>query len=284
MNEKIALLNDLGDPREIDGNHGSEWPDYLQYGFTEADVPELLAIIMDIALYEDPAREGNCVWIHLHAWRTLGQLRSVEAINPFISVFNYYMEVDDEWALAEFSEVMGMIGESAIEPLLVHLSDASNHEYARVLASDSLGKIVKHHPESRDKVVATYKTYISAPDCSAKSVNGLLTCQLIDIKAIELIDDIRQLFQNNCVEISVPGDLEDVEIALGLRKERETPKPHYGIFSEEKTNEIKSMLDNFTKSHRDPEIKTIVHQTNKVGRNAPCPCGSGKKYKKCCLH
>jgi len=22
----------------------------------------------------------------------------------------------------------------------------------------------------------------------------------------------------------------------------------------------------------------------KVGRNAPCPCGSGKKYKKCCLH
>jgi uncharacterized protein YecA (UPF0149 family) len=21
----------------------------------------------------------------------------------------------------------------------------------------------------------------------------------------------------------------------------------------------------------------------KIGRNAPCPCGSGKKYKKCCL-
>ena len=22
---------------------------------------------------------------------------------------------------------------------------------------------------------------------------------------------------------------------------------------------------------------------SKIGRNAPCPCGSGKKYKKCCL-
>ncbi|WP_046058749.1 SEC-C metal-binding domain-containing protein, partial [Clostridium sp. IBUN13A] len=22
--------------------------------------------------------------------------------------------------------------------------------------------------------------------------------------------------------------------------------------------------------------------SNKVGRNDPCPCGSGKKYKKCC--
>ena len=27
--------------------------------------------------------------------------------------------------------------------------------------------------------------------------------------------------------------------------------------------------------------KPIVNK-NKVGRNDPCPCGSGKKYKKCC--
>ena len=28
--------------------------------------------------------------------------------------------------------------------------------------------------------------------------------------------------------------------------------------------------------------KTQVHEGPKVGRNDPCPCGSGKKYKKCC--
>ncbi|MCI5189776.1 MAG: preprotein translocase subunit SecA [Candidatus Electrothrix sp. AS4_5] len=28
--------------------------------------------------------------------------------------------------------------------------------------------------------------------------------------------------------------------------------------------------------------KTIRRETEKVGRNAPCPCGSGQKYKKCC--
>lgn len=26
-----------------------------------------------------------------------------------------------------------------------------------------------------------------------------------------------------------------------------------------------------------------VRPEPKVGRNDPCPCGSGKKYKKCCL-
>jgi SEC-C motif-containing protein len=28
--------------------------------------------------------------------------------------------------------------------------------------------------------------------------------------------------------------------------------------------------------------KQVVREGEKVGRNDPCPCGSGKKYKKCC--
>ena len=37
-----------------------------------------------------------------------------------------------------------------------------------------------------------------------------------------------------------------------------------------------------------PDVKLLPKKTSemnkeKVGRNDPCPCGSGKKYKKCCL-
>jgi len=44
------------------------------------------------------------------------------------------------------------------------------------------------------------------------------------------------------------------------------------ILTEEKRKEI-------TKEYR--VSKTIVKE-RKIGRNDPCPCGSGKKYKKCC--
>ncbi|MCT4617797.1 MAG: SEC-C metal-binding domain-containing protein [Marinisporobacter sp.] len=44
------------------------------------------------------------------------------------------------------------------------------------------------------------------------------------------------------------------------------------ILDEEKRKEI-------TKVQR--TAKTVVKE-NKIGRNNPCPCGSGKKYKKCC--
>jgi hypothetical protein len=36
----------------------------------------------------------------------------------------------------------------------------------------------------------------------------------------------------------------------------------------------------------DPEIpvsSTVVRGGNRVSRNDPCPCGSGRKYKQCCL-
>ena len=45
-----------------------------------------------------------------------------------------------------------------------------------------------------------------------------------------------------------------------------------GIFSKEKRKEIQI-------AYRDSKM---VVNNDKVGRNDACPCGSGKKYKKCC--
>jgi uncharacterized protein len=33
-----------------------------------------------------------------------------------------------------------------------------------------------------------------------------------------------------------------------------------------------------------PGHQPVVQDEPRVGRNDPCPCGSGKKFKKCCLH
>ena len=32
----------------------------------------------------------------------------------------------------------------------------------------------------------------------------------------------------------------------------------------------------------DMQVQQVVRSGQKIGRNDPCPCGSGKKYKKCC--
>ena len=36
------------------------------------------------------------------------------------------------------------------------------------------------------------------------------------------------------------------------------------------------------RQHFVPPSQTVQRTVQKVGRNDPCPCGSGRKYKKCC--
>ncbi|AAK81462.1 preprotein translocase subunit SecA [Clostridium acetobutylicum] len=89
--------------------------------------------------------------------------------------------------------------------------------------------------------------------------------------------------------IKEPLDLEKLEVTSDIKFEIDYEKLYFnmleakaeylydlpqweGIFSKEKRKEIR---DNWKNS------KTYVNK-NKVGRNDPCPCGSGKKYKNCC--
>lgn len=44
------------------------------------------------------------------------------------------------------------------------------------------------------------------------------------------------------------------------------------IFTEEKRKEL----------YQEQKNSGTVRKEKKIGRNEPCPCGSGKKYKKCC--
>lgn len=44
------------------------------------------------------------------------------------------------------------------------------------------------------------------------------------------------------------------------------------IFTEEKRKEL----------YKEQKNSGTIRKEKKIGRNDPCPCGSGKKYKKCC--
>ena len=46
--------------------------------------------------------------------------------------------------------------------------------------------------------------------------------------------------------------------------------------------QIANPLDTGSDGSQEPRKKTVVRKEAKVGRNDPCPCGSGKKYKVCC--
>ncbi len=214
---KTDILFTLGEAQQ--GTR--DWPDYLQYGFEASDASALIALVGDKSLHE-AAGDSLEVWVPLHAWRTLGQLRSESAIMPLIELFEVLVE--DDWALQELPKVMGMIGSAAIEPLGHYIKQQDRDEFARATAMAGLSEIALQHPTHRSKVLEHYRLYIQQADNSTPIINGLLVSYLLDIDGKELIDDVRDLFSRQCVDITCAGDIEDVEMALGLRLERSTPK------------------------------------------------------------
>ena len=72
-----------------------------------------------------------------------------------------------------------------------------------------------------------------------------------------------------------------VKILMNIRKKGEIKRQETAKITGAALEAINS-VDN-GKSIKDVDInKTIVNDGPKIGRNDPCPCGSGKKYKNCC--
>lgn len=47
---------------------------------------------------------------------------------------------------------------------------------------------------------------------------------------------------------------------------------------------LEKMNDRLIEQGMDPKEPRELVRRMKIGRNDPCPCGSGRKFKKCCIH
>ena len=272
----VALLS-YGDPRKLNNPEDSYgWLNYVkELSLTSADVPHLIRMLNDLTLQHTESDDPKA-WADVHAWRALGQLGAVDAIADLIRCLDY--DDDDEasdWTMEEIPRVLGRIGAPCIEPLSHYLNDATKDLWSLAAAGEGLVCIAKEHPESRPACIAVITQRLERYLENDEMLNGFLICDLMDLKAVESLEVIRYAFQADAVDISIGGDLEDVEISLGVRQTRSTPRPHYhtcGIHchpDEEKVDWVRNL----------PQPQSAP----KIGLNDPCFCGSGKKYKKCCL-
>ena len=72
-----------------------------------------------------------------------------------------------------------------------------------------------------------------------------------------------------------------VQLLMNLRKNEEVKREEAAKITGVALQNLKN-LDADQSKVQTQVNKTVVNQGPKVGRNDPCPCGSGKKYKNCC--
>ena len=223
----VAQLLTYGDCQEI-GTSFDDWPDYLELGFTTEHVPQLIQMATDIEL-EEMSSDSLEMWAPIHAWRTLAQLGSEEAIVPLMNTF-WRSENGDEWFMEEIPYVFGMIGVSTIPALSGFLFEGSNNSDACSMACSCLKQVGKRHRQVQDTCISLIVKKLEEFDVNNAEYNALMINDLIDMEAVEALPSIKQAYEKECVDYTIQGDYEDVEICMGVRKERETPVNYPGIF------------------------------------------------------
>ena len=227
----VSELLAVGDPRQRPG-----WVDYAALGLAEEHVPELIRMLQDEDLHWADG-ESDEVWAPLHAWRALGTLQAEAAIQPLVGLLPWIDAYDDDWVMEDLPDVFERIGEAAVPALAIFLADDRHGLWARVTAASSLGKIGQAHPEARDVCIAALSTQLVHFNTVEKELNGFIVNALVDLKAVEAAPVMEQAFAADKVDISILGDWEDAQIALGLLDKRLTPPPEYVWLPESKIQE-----------------------------------------------
>ena len=73
-----------------------------------------------------------------------------------------------------------------------------------------------------------------------------------------------------------------VKLLMNLRKQQDLRRSETAKITKTALQAINS-VDGGQSTLENPDVnRTVVREEPKIGRNDPCPCGSGKKYKNCC--
>ena len=300
----VNRLLSLGEPRR------NETLDYTTLGISADAMPELIRMATDDALNDGP-QKSKLVWAPVHAWRALGQVladghpRAPEAIAPMLTIFQRADDSDD-WVMSDLPEALALIGAPAIVPIANYLANSTHGEWARVTAADALGHIGRQHTELRVECVSRLAKQLEKFIEQPEMVNTFVISALWDLRAVEVLPAIEQAFASGRVDESVNGDFEDVQIHFGLKQRRTQPrKPNSLSEISRQMAKTREEIEAYKRENAElretiatmeaivPTVEGSADNSEwiipepyiappKVGRNDPCPCGSGKKYKKCC--
>jgi hypothetical protein len=286
----------------------------------EAIVPELIAAVDRVADNPAPYLEPTTDFLHHFAIYLLAEFRESRALDSFLRFFSLpgeqSLDLTGDLVTERGAAVLASVCGGDPAPLLRLVHDPAVNVFVRIQALEGLAVQGLWGERPREAVVEELRRLFHS---LARPGDGYVWARLVqticDYQVPELAAEARQAFADKLVdeEIFRRSDLEkglgnadrwaqesfrernDPIIAANecamwvcFRDEREDVDPWEDeaedaaaeSLSEEEPTWAGAALD--VPSQEPPPKPVPYVAPPKVGRNDPCPCGSGRKFKKCC--
>lgn len=188
----------------------------------------------------------------------------------------------------ELHQIMASVFNGDLNALLELIENSSYYMWSRNAGLQTLMVLTNNKKLERSWLI----DYLSQLMMNASIKNDPMMMAFIvniacDLYPEELMEQIRQAYKLNLVDEHYI-DLNEVEDVLSLGKDEALSS---GLNKYHTLDDAISSLKDYYKAFGNSstidtpdDLESPFHQAAmKIGRNEPCLCGSGKKYKKCCL-
>jgi len=239
-------------------------------------------------------------WTPIHAVFILGAIGTQEAVSPLITAIKWSEKYNVDWVFEVFPSIFGKIGMPALESLRQFVQDKEQDWYVRTIALQGLASITLKNPEVSDDIFSYINSFPTNThedmDFRVQAANTLLDFVRSEYEEslLAFCQEERRFREKEPFPIFT-FDAEDVERIFSLNEkdiafysrdwlsfyDKEHIRRRQERWKEEAEKETE---EDYEDEYEEEEIlKPFIGATPKIGRNEPCPCGNGKKYKKCCM-
>lgn len=267
--------------------------------------PELLRVLEDTvgraALLD---AEGDYM-AHLYAMFLLAQFREIRAYPLVVRFASLPGDLLDslcgDFITEDLGRVLASVCGGELAGIQYLIENEATDEWVRGAALSSLVTLVAAGQKGRDEIVNYFASLFRGGLVRKWShVWGTLVSYTSDLHPAELLHDIECAYEGGLVDPGYIG-LDDVKSDLAMGKDRILARlaenPHrrlventtaemgwWACFRENNQKRVKRAGQGAADSRLNlaASLSPSKRAMAKTGRNEPCPCGSGKKYKKCC--
>ena len=258
-----------GAQKKVEGNNFAVRKQLLEYDQVMNEQREIIYGERKRVLYGENLRDSIISMIHAIVDRAVDAHMGED-------------QLPEEWDMNAFSETL-----SAVIPVgKINIKDDAMQQMTKEKLAESLKKLAVQMYEMKEKEISQGQP---EGEERMRELERVVMLRVIDQKWMDHIDDMDRMRQGIGLHAYAQRDpLTEYKFAsydmfdeMSEHIQEDTLKILYRvrIQTEVKREEPKQMFTNKDESLvKQPKTRS----EEKVGRNDPCPCGSGKKYKQCC--
>ncbi|MFC6648974.1 SEC-C metal-binding domain-containing protein [Paenibacillus rhizoplanae] len=211
------------------------------------------------------------------------QLAGQMKLETAIPVLCSFLGTDDDLLPTTSVDALAQIGTAGVIKTLTEQYVSASQEFFRIFAADVFGRIKL--PDSEEALLAllpeerdiTNATKLADDLCQLGSVKGL---PLVEAMVKEGYDEGYLNLMESLYAYCVISDIAHPSLPQ-WKKKLDAEEARMAKHKKEMDRMFRTKAPIGTYNRLNGTDKTYTAPA-KVGRNDPCSCGSGKKYKKCC--